>query len=595
MDGILDGEREEAARQIDWALLRRLFREFLRPFTGWLVLALVLAVVGAAVAPVRPYLSKLAVDQALTAQQWETFVLLLAAIGAAVLGYGLLQYGLSYLLQWVGQRALFHVRERVYGHIIGLALRFYDTTPVGRLVTRVTNDVEGLSELFTSGLVMLVADLLLLVCIVGFMLATEWRLALLTLAVLPLLVVASVLFRAKVRKVYRQIRQQLARLNAFLSEHLSGMATVQLFGQQEAQFRRFEHLNRRYLNLQRRSVFYYAVFFPTVDLIWALALVLILWYAAQALGVGTLSVGTLIAFLQYVEMFFRPIRDLTERYNVLQTALVSAERVFGILRVRHVVEDAPDAEPMPPLREGIVFDQVYFSYDGITPVLQGVSFRIGKGEMVALVGATGAGKTSIVSLLCRFYEFQKGDILIDGRSIRRLTQESLRRRIAVVLQDDVLFSRTVFDNIAFGRPVTPEQVWRALQRLGIESFVERLPEGLQTVVGERGVNLSAGERQLIALCRAFVTEADIIILDEATAHIDAETERLLEAALEALRQEGRTCIVVAHRLATVRRADRLIVLHRGQVREIGTHEELLARGGIYARLYQLQYARVEPV
>jgi ATP-binding cassette subfamily B protein len=311
--------------------------------------------------------------------------------------------------------------------------------------------------------------------------------------------------------------------------------------------------------------------------------------------VGTLSVGTLIAFLQYVEMFFRPIRDLTERYNVLQTALVSAERVFGILRVRHVVEDAPDAEPMPPLREGIVFDQVYFSYDGITPVLQGVSFRIGKGEMVALVGATGAGKTSIVNLLCRFYEFQKGDILIDGRSIRRLTQESLRRRIVVVLQDDVLFSQTVFDNIAFGRPVTPEQVWRALQRLGIESFVERLPEGLQTVVGERGVNLSAGERQLIALCRAFVTEADIIILDEATAHIDAETERLLEAALEALRQEGRTCIVVAHRLATVRRADRLIVLHRGQVREIGTHEELLARGGIYARLYQLQYARVEPV
>jgi ATP-binding cassette subfamily B protein len=300
--------------------------------------------------------------------------------------------------------------------------------------------------------------------------------------------------------------------------------------------------------------------------------------------------------MQYVEMFFRPIRDLTERYTVLQTALVSAERIFSILSVRFTVEDAPDAVPMPPLRSGIEFRNVTFSYDGITPVLRNVSFRIARGQMVALVGATGSGKTSLVSLLCRFYEFQGGDILIDGRSIRSLQQASLRQRIALVLQDDVLFSRTVLENIVFGRPgITEEHVRAALRYLGVDALLDRLPQGLSTVVGERGVNLSVGERQLIALCRAFVGNADIIILDEATAHVDSETERVLEAAIEALRRAGKTCLIIAHRLATVRRADTIVVLHRGQVREIGTHEELLARGGVYARLYQLQHAGLESV
>ncbi len=585
-----DGEAEQV-RGIDWALLRRLL-VFLRPYRGWLLLGVVLAVLGAVIAPARPYVSKLAIDHALHFQEWGSFAWLLAGVLALVLVYAALQYGVTYLLQWIGQRALLAVRTEVYEHILRLGLRFHDTTPVGRMVTRVTNDVEGLSEFFSSGLVQLIADLLLLLCLVGFMVATDWRLALLTLSVLPLLVIASLLFRAKVRKVYRQIRQQLARMNAFLNEYISGITTIQLFQQEAEQFRRFERLNRRYLQLQRRSIFYYAVFFPSVDLVWALAIVLILWYAAHWLGVGGLTVGTLIAFMQYVEMFFRPIRDVTERYNVLQTALVSAERIFDILSVRQRIEDAPDAVPMPPLRSGIEFRQVTFSYDGVTPVLRDVSFTLRKGQMVALVGATGAGKSSVVSLLCRFYEFQAGDILIDGRSIRKLQQASLRRRIALVLQDDVLFSRTVLENIVFGRrEISEQRVWQALQRLGLEEFVKRLPHGLATVVGERGVNLSAGERQLVALCRAFVGEADIIILDEATAHLDSETERLLEGALERLRREGRTCIIIAHRLATVQRADCVIVLHRGQVREIGTHAELLARDGIYARLYRLQHER----
>ncbi|MCS7177422.1 MAG: ABC transporter ATP-binding protein/permease [Candidatus Kapabacteria bacterium] len=591
LDLLTDGEALKE-RSIDWSLLRRLV-VFVHPYRWWVVVALVLAIVGALVTPTRPYLSKLAVDHALAAGQLGAFALLLAAVLGVVLFSALVQYALTYLLQWIGQRALFTIRMQVYDHVLRLALRFFDTTPVGRLVTRVTNDVEGLGEFFSSGLVMAIADLLLLVCIVGFMVVTEWRLALLTLLVVPLLIGASILFRVKVRTVYRQIRQQLARLNAFLSEHISGITTVQLFQQHERQFRRFERLNWKYLQLQRRSVFYYAIFFPTVDVLWAVAVVAILWYSAGALGVGSLSIGTLIAFLQYVEMFFRPIRDLTERYNILQTALVSAERIFGILGVRQHITDAPDAVPMPPLQCGIEFRQVGMSYDGITPVLRNVSFTVRKGEMVALVGATGSGKTSLVSLLCRFYEFQDGDILIDGCSIRKLQQQSLRQRIALVLQDDVLFSRTVLENITFGRPgVTEGDVWRVVRQLGIEAFISRLPQGLWTVIGERGVNLSAGERQLLALCRALVGDADIIVLDEATAHVDSQTEHLLERAIESLRREGRTCLVIAHRLSTVRQADRVVVLHRGEVREVGTHDELLERGGLYARLYRLQYAQL---
>ncbi len=580
----LDGEAEQ--RGLDWRLLRRL-GEFLRPHLWWVLAGLGIAIATSAIAPVRPYLSKIAVDEYLLVGKWSGFVGMLAAIGGVVLLTAALQYGRTYLLQWIGQRVLFEIRLRLYEHVQRLAIAFFDRTPVGRLVTRVTNDIEGLSELLSSGLVLLIADVLLLFWIVGFMLATEWRLALLTLSVMPILIAASIVFRIKVRRAYRLLRQQLARLNGFLSEYIGGIATTQLFGQQERQFARFERLNRRYRDLYHRVVFYYAVFFPTVDLVWALAIVLILWYAAGALG-HSLSVGTLLAFMQYVEMFFRPIRDLTERYNTLQSGLVAAERIFGLLQVQQFIEDRPDAQPMPPLQRGIEFRNVSFSYDGRTPVLRNVSFFVGKGEIVAIVGATGAGKSTVAALLCRMYEPQQGDILIDGRSIRCITQQSLRQRIALVLQQDVLLSRTVEENIAFGRPgITRARIEETLQWLGLQPFIERLPQGLDTRLGERGVNLSAGERQLIALCRAVVGNADVIVLDEATAHVDSLTEELIGKALERIRGH-RTLLVIAHRLATVQGADRIVVLHRGEVRELGTHEELLAAGGIYARLYRLQ-------
>lgn len=384
----LDGEAEQ--RGLDWRLLRRL-GEFLRPHLWWVLAGLGIAIATSAITPVRPYLSKIAVDEYLLVGKWSGFVGMLAAIGGVVLLTAALQYGRTYLLQWIGQRVLFEIRLRLYEHVQRLAIAFFDRTPVGRLVTRVTNDVEGLSELLSSGLVLLIADVLLLFWIVGFMLATEWRLALLTLSVMPILIAASIVFRIKVRRAYRLLRQQLARLNGFLSEYIGGIATTQLFGQQDRQFARFERLNRRYRDLYHRVVFYYAVFFPTVDLVWALAIVLILWYAAGALG-HSLSVGTLLAFMQYVEMFFRPIRDLTERYNTLQSGLVAAERIFGLLQVQQFIEDRPDAQPMPPLQRGIEFRNVSFSYDGRTPVLRNVSFFVGKGEIVAIVGATGRAK-----------------------------------------------------------------------------------------------------------------------------------------------------------------------------------------------------------
>ncbi len=583
-------ERDDAPKKVDYRLLRRLL-QFLKPYRWHIFGAVALTLTSTALVPLRPYLTKVAIDDhIMTGDSDGLFMLIGIMVGALMLQW-VSQVFLGIALTWIGQHVLLDIRNTLYRHVQTLALRYYDTTPIGRIVTRVTSDVEALNELFSQGLVSMIADIMTIVWILVFMLYVSPTLTGLTVIILPFLLIASFIFRAKVRRVYSLIRTQVAKMNAFMNEFITGIGVVQLFRQEPRMTKNFGDLNRVHRELQDKQVLYYATFFPVVELLSTIAICTVLYYAAghMGVGVGGVQIGVIIMFFQYTEQFFRPIRDLSERYNTLQSSVVASERIFALLDTNHVVPDAPEARPFTGLTTGIAFNDVHFAYDGTTPVLKGVSFEVKKGETLALVGATGAGKSSIINLLTRFYEFQDGDIIIDGRSIRDWQQDSLREHIAVVLQDVFLFSRSVKENIRLGRTqISDEQVIEAARSLGAFEFINRLPQGFDTNVRERGAVLSTGQKQLISFCRALVTDPDILILDEATASIDTETERLIEKSISTLLQ-GRTSIVIAHRLSTIQRADRIVVLHHGEVAEHGTHAELLAMNGIYAKLHRLQF------
>jgi ATP-binding cassette, subfamily B, multidrug efflux pump len=472
-----------------------------------------------------------------------------------------------------------------------LALRFYDTTPVGRIVTRVTSDVEVLNELFSSGVVLIISDVMVLVWIIVFMWRTSPELTLLTITVLPFLLLASFIFRNKVRIVYNKIRTQVARMNSFMNEFITGISIVQLFRAEDRTTNEFKAINAEHRNLQDKSVFYYATFYPVVEFLGAASLTIIVWYAAKHISSKEMTIGMLIAFTQFTEMFFRPIRDLTEKYNILQSSVVASERIFQLLDTKNSLADAPNAKPLSRFQHGIEFRDVHFSYDGVTPVLNGITFSVPKGSTVAIVGATGAGKSSIINILSRFYDFQRGEIIIDGQNIRDIEQHSWRNQIAVVLQDVFLFSRSIEENISLLRPnVSSNAVVEAAKHLGAAPFIEALPNGYSTNVRERGALLSVGQKQLISFCRALVTNPELLILDEATSSIDTETEQIIEQSISKL-LHGRTSIVIAHRLSTIQRADNIIVLHKGEIVEQGTHQELLLANGMYATLYSLQFSQ----
>ncbi|MBK9183219.1 MAG: ABC transporter ATP-binding protein [Ignavibacteria bacterium] len=581
-------QESSETKKVDYRLLRRLIG-FLKPYKPHIGGAVVLTLVSSALGPLRPYLTRIAVDDHIVKGDFPGLLMFVGIIVGLLFLQGALQYGLSLLMTWVGQRVLLDIRNTLFRHVERLALRFYDTTPVGRIVTRVTSDVEVLNELFSSGVVLMISDVMVIVWILYFMWSTSPQLTMMTIIILPFLLIASFIFRGKVRKVYNLIRRQVARMNSFMNEFVTGIGVVQLFRQEERMERQFAEINKEHRELQDRSVFYHATFFPVVEFLSAVALSIIVWYAAGNILSGAMTIGMLIAFTQFTEMFFRPVRDLTEKYNTLQSSVVASERIFSLLDTDMTVPDAPNAAPFTELERAIEFRDVQFSYDGTTPVLKGVSFTVNKGETVALVGATGAGKSSIINLLSRFYEFQGGDILVDGKSIRDVRQHDLRARIAVVLQDVFLFSRSVEENITLGREeITLDDVVNAAVSLGADPFIRRLPNGYQTNVRERGAVLSVGQKQLISFCRAMVTDPDILILDEATSNIDTETEQLIERSITTMLQ-GRTSIVIAHRLSTIQRADRIVVLHHGEVAEVGTHQELLAHGGLYAKLHALQF------
>jgi ATP-binding cassette, subfamily B, multidrug efflux pump len=494
----------------------------------------------------------------------------------------------GYLLQTMGQRVLADLREDVFARLQRLDLAFFDRTPVGRLVTRVTTDIDSLNELFTAGIVSIVGDVLLLVGIALVLFALDWRLALAAFAILPLLFALTLWFKTRARRSFREVRVEVARLAAFLQEHVTGMPVIQLFGRERRAFEEFREINHAHRDANVRGIFYYAVYFPGVELLTALGLALILAAGGSRAVGGTLSVGALVAFLQYAQRFYQPLADLSEKYNIFQQAMASSERIFQLLDTPAAVASAPGAHAPATVRGALEFDGVDFEYVAGEPVLSDVSFRVEPGEMVAVVGATGAGKSTLANLLLRFYDVTSGAIRVDGVDVREWDLRLLRRSVGLVLQDVFLFAGTVAENLRLGEAAFGDDRLRAAAReteaLG---FIEKLPGGLAAPVRERGAGLSVGQKQLLAFARALVFDPPVLVLDEATASIDTETERRIQAALERL-LAGRTSLVIAHRLSTIQRADRILVLHHGRLVEQGSHRELLARGGLYRRLHELQ-------
>jgi len=596
-------EEEVLGKAYDGRLMRRLLT-YIRPYKSAVSFSLVLLLFNALLQVVGPLLTALAIDRYLTpsgkvthtvldpflsSNPWTglgqiSFLYLLAVI------FGMLcDFGEQYMMQWVGQKAMFDVRRDIMAKLQRLDLAFYDHNPVGRLVTRMTTDVDALNELFSSGLLMILGDVLMLGFVIVAMLELSPGMTVFMLAVMPLVVLVTMQFRRAVQKSYRKIRVAIARINSYLQEHISGIAVLQLFNGEARSRREFERINRDHMEAYKDAIIAYGWFYPIAEFLGMLALALLLAYGGFRVRGGAIQIGVVVAFFQYGLRFFRPIQDLSEKYNIMQSAMAAAERVFKLLDTPAQILSAAQPAAFPRSSAAIEFEHVWFAYKGEDWVLSDVSFRIEAGETIAVVGHTGAGKTTIASLLLRFYEVQRGVIRIGGIDIREFDLENLRRNFGIVLQDPHLFTGTIAENIRLGTSgISDGQMADAAARVNLLDFVQSLPEGFAQPVRERGAGYSTGQKQLINFARALAHNPRFLILDEATSSVDTETELRIREALQQL-VEGRTSIVIAHRLSTIQRADRIIVMHKGRLREIGTHQELLAMRGIYWKLYQLQY------
>ena len=623
-------EEEVLGKAYDSRLMKRLLT-YLRPYRLQVVVALIAIILKAGADVLGPYLTKVAIDKYL-ANRTESHSLLdrflssqplvgIAQIAAMYLGLLLVsflfEFTQTYIMQWAGQKVMFDLRAQIFRHLQRLHIAFYDRNPVGRLVTRVTSDVDALNEMFTAGVVSIFEDIFVLIGIIAIMLNMSWRLALITFAVLPIIFFATSLFRKAVRESYRRIRIAIARINAYLQEHVTGIVVLQLFNREKKSYEQFEKINRTHMDAYKDAILAHAIYYPVVEVLSATAIAGVIWFGGNQVIRNAVTVGVLVAFMQYAQRFFRPIQDLSEKYNILQSAMASSERIFKLLDTQ--AEIISPQSPQVPDGPGLIeFDHVWFAYrtlaqaaeeaarkgetlasasgaadDGYDWVLRDVSFSIDPGDTVAFVGHTGAGKTTIISLLLRFYDVQKGSIRIDGVDIRDMDLALLRRRYGVVLQDPFLFSGTVADNIRLGsRWIADSSIEDAAEQVNVADFIRSLPGGFDEEVKERGSTLSTGQKQLISFARALAHNPKILILDEATSSVDTETEFRVRDALTHM-VEGRTSIMIAHRLSTVQRANKIIVMHKGKVREIGTHQQLLANRGIYWKLYQLQYKEQE--
>jgi ATP-binding cassette subfamily B protein len=577
-------EEDVLGKAYDARLMRRLIT-YLRPYKRHVALATAAIVAHSALELAPPYLVKLVIDQYIPARDTSGLVRIAALYLATLAGSFVLDYGQTWLLQLTGQRIMFDLRMQIYEHLQRLDLRFYDRNPVGRLMTRVTTDVDVLNDLFTSGVVSVFGDLFTLVGIMVMMIWIDWRLAVVAFSVLPLIWFITQWFRKNVRESYRTVRTWIARINAYLQERITGMATVQLFRREARDFEEFDRIDRTYRDANVQSIFFYAVFYPAIELVSALAAALIIWFGGGWVMAGALTLGSLVASLQYSSRFFRPISDMSEKFNILQGAMASSERIFQLLDTEVQIRSGGAEGSMGP----IAFENVTFSYVDGEPVLRHVSFEVEPGQRVALVGATGSGKTTIVSLLLRFYDVQEGRITIGGTDIRDMDLHELRSLFGLVLQDVHLFSGTIGGNVRLGNEAIDDAaVRRAVDAVHAGPFIDRLPLGLDTPVAERGATLSVGQKQLLSFARALAFDPPVLVLDEATSSVDTETELLIRDALKVV-MRGRTTIAIAHRLSTIQDMDRILVLHKGELRESGTHQELLAHRGIYHRLYQLQF------
>jgi len=588
MSEFLHPDDQILGKAYDARLMKRIIL-YLRPYWRFVILSFLFLVLYTGTQLAGPYLTKIAVDRyIMTGDVHGLNILVLAYLVSVLLGFFFL-FAHTYLTEYTGQRAMHDLRSQIFAHLQGQDLAYFDRNPVGRLMTRTINDVETLNEMFSTGLIGLLGDACTIFGIAAVMLLLSWKLALVVLIAFPLIIYASRFYRRRSRDVYRESRRAIARLNANLQESIAGIGTIQAFGQEQKIYDRFLETNTDYRDILLRSIRYNAMFFPIVEIFSALTISIILWYGGRLILVQALLPGVIVAFIQYIQRIYNPIRDIADKYNIMQAAMASSERIFNLLDTEATIKSPPAAVMPKEFAGAVEFRDVWLSYQSGEPVLKGLSFRVRPGEKIALVGATGGGKTSIISALCRFYEIERGAILVDGVDIREWDKQALRRHLGLVLQDVFLFSGNIADNITLGDPeIGVERMKEAARRVHVAPFIECLPAGYQEEVQERGVTLSQGQRQLLSFARALAFNPRILILDEATSSVDTRTEMMIQEALQELLKD-RTALIIAHRLSTIKNVDRILVIHRGEIWEEGTHQELLARQGLYSRLYELQY------
>ena len=579
-----------SGRIMDFQVLKRLF-SFVKPYKGYFILLIFLTLFLAVLAPVRPYIIQITLDKFVVIGDYNGLINMVLLLIGILFVQAFIQYAHTYLSGWLGQSAIHDIRIKLFDHLSHLRLKFFDNTPIGKLVTRVVSDIETLSDVFSQGLAAMLGDLLQLVFILGIMFYTDWRLALISLATFPVLVISTYIFKEKIKVSFTNVRNAVANLNAFVQEHITGMSIVQIFNSENREMEKFKEINKDHRQANIRSVLYYAIYFPVVEIIGAIGVGLLIWVGAKGVinqEETGITLGMLVAFIMYIQLFFRPIRMIADRFNTLQLGIVSTSRIIQLLDND---EHTPDNGNIVAgkLKGEVEFRRVWFAYNKADYVLKDISFNAEKGETIAFVGATGAGKSSIINLLNRYYEINRGSITVDGVDIYEYDLKSLRKNIGLVLQDVFLFSDSIRQNITLGNPeITDEQIMHAVKLVGVGKLIERLPGGLDYNVMERGATLSVGQRQIISFVRAMVYDPQIIILDEATSSVDTETEEMIQEAIEKL-MKGRTSIVIAHRLSTIQNADKIIVLDKGEVKETGSHQELIDQNGFYAQLHRMQF------